>query len=225
MWNPFVRNDEDPADMSGPQRIHYQHPQAREKLAAALRHNMLKKYNPAISPVILLCIGTDRSTGDCLGPLIGTKLQQKKLPILICGTLDEPVHAVNLQETLDRINGRFENPFILAIDACLGRTESVGYISVKDGPLTPGTGVNKNLPQAGSIHIIGIVNVGGFMEYLVLQNTRLSLVMNMADLISDGIEKCLLELPMPELSLTLATMPPAKAECSAGILHDEVLTY
>jgi putative sporulation protein YyaC len=225
MWNPFGRKDEDPADMAGPQRIHYQHPQAREKLAVALRQNFLKRYKSALSPVILLCIGTDRSTGDCLGPLIGSKLQQRELPIVVCGTLDEPVHAVNLQETLDNLNGRFEDPFILAIDACLGRTESVGYISIKDGPLSPGTGVNKSLPAAGNFHIIGIVNVGGFMEYLVLQNTRLSLVMSMADLIADSIEKCLRELP-------LAAVPPAKAEgggdnasADARIIRNEALTY
>ncbi|MBT1288497.1 DUF1256 domain-containing protein, partial [Phocaeicola dorei] len=26
-------------------------------------------------PLILVCIGTDRSTGDALGPLVGTKLE------------------------------------------------------------------------------------------------------------------------------------------------------
>ena len=26
-------------------------------------------------PIIFLCIGTDRSTGDCLGPLVGEKLK------------------------------------------------------------------------------------------------------------------------------------------------------
>ncbi|MGB4008573.1 MAG: DUF1256 domain-containing protein, partial [Bacillota bacterium] len=36
-------------------------------------------------------------------------------------------------------------------------------------------------------HITGIVNVGGFMEYLVLQNTRLSLVIRMAEAIAGGI--------------------------------------
>lgn len=34
---------------------------------------------------------------------------------------------------------------------------------------------------------MGIVNVGGFMEYFVLQNTRLSLVMRMAHVIADGL--------------------------------------
>jgi hypothetical protein len=37
------------------------------------------------------------------------------------------------------------------------------------------------------MHIVGVVNVGGFMEYLVLQNTRLSLVMRMAEVISTGL--------------------------------------
>ena len=33
----------------------------------------------------------------------------------------------------------------------------------------------------------GIANVGGFMEYFVLQNTRLNLVMKMADIISQSL--------------------------------------
>ncbi|MNJ05080.1 hypothetical protein D3C73_1661750 [compost metagenome] len=37
------------------------------------------------------------------------------------------------------------------------------------------------------MHITGIVNVGGFMEYFVLQNTRLSLVMDLAELIAKAI--------------------------------------
>lgn len=28
-------------------------------------------------PVVVVCIGTDRSTGDALGPLVGTKLHNK----------------------------------------------------------------------------------------------------------------------------------------------------
>lgn len=39
----------------------------------------------------------------------------------------------------------------------------------------------------GDIHISGIVNVGGLMEYLVLQNTRLHLVMSMAELIARSL--------------------------------------
>lgn len=37
------------------------------------------------------------------------------------------------------------------------------------------------------MYITGIVNFSGFMDYLILQNTRLSVVMKMADMISMGI--------------------------------------
>lgn len=139
-------------------------------------------------PAIILCIGTDRSTGDALGPLIGTHLSRLNLPQLhVYGTLDEPVHATNLEETIQLIQRSFVNPFIIAIDACLGRTDSVGCITLANGPLKPGAGVHKKLPEVGEAHITGIVNVGGFMEYMVLQNTRLNLVWRMSENISSLI--------------------------------------
>lgn len=139
--------------------------------------------------IVILCIGTDRSTGDCLGPLVGHKLASYHTFKYghVFGTLKEPVHAKNLEEKIDDIYKIIENPFIIAIDASLGRTENVGKINLYSGPLHPGAGVNKNLKSIGDISITGIVNISGFMEYLVLQNTRLSLVMEMADIISLSI--------------------------------------
>jgi len=49
------------------------------------------------------------------------------------------------------------------------------------------------LPPVGDMHITGIVNVGGFMEYFVLQNTRLSLVMKMSHIIAEAIFLSLLD--------------------------------
>ncbi|RJQ32519.1 MAG: spore protease YyaC [Peptococcaceae bacterium] len=140
------------------------------------------------TPKILLCIGTDRSTGDCLGPLIGTKISNTKQNFFtVYGTLDHPVHASNLQEKLKEISHLYHKPFIIAIDACLGELENIGCISLGNGSLQPGAGVNKALPSVGNIHITGTVNVGGFMEYVVLQNTRLNLVMRIANIIAEGL--------------------------------------
>ena len=140
-------------------------------------------------PAVILCIGTDRSTGDALGPLIGTHLSRLDLPKLnVYGTLDEPVHATNLQENIQFIQQLYVNPFIIAIDACLGRMDSIGCITLANGPLKPGAGVHKKLPEVGEVHITGIVNVGGFMEYMVLQNTRLNLVWRMSEDISTLIK-------------------------------------
>ncbi|MFS1510953.1 spore protease YyaC [Chengkuizengella sp. SCS-71B] len=138
--------------------------------------------------IIVLCIGSDRSTGDSLGPLVGYHLSHfKDCTFDIFGTLEEPVHAVNLNDKLAEINKNYHNPFIIAVDACLGKLTSVGHIQVGSGPLKPGAGVNKSLPSVGNIHVTGIVNVSGFMEYFVLQNTRLNLVVEMSKIIADSI--------------------------------------
>ncbi|WP_426450393.1 spore protease YyaC [Paenibacillus sp. S-38] len=150
-----------------------------ERLIASLQHV------PSQQPIVLVCVGTDRSTGDALGPLVGSHLRRLNVDGLhLYGTLDHPVHAMNLNETLNTIHQHYNNPFIIAIDACLGQLTSVGCIQVGQGPVKPGAGVNKELPPVGHMHVTGIVNVGGFMEYFVLQNTRLSLVMNMAEIIA-----------------------------------------
>jgi len=175
-------------------KIHWEDPLAVAKLCWDLTARLRKAGVKRDRAKVLLCIGTDRSTGDSLGPLIGSKIQSLIQDYLhVYGTLDEPVHASNLKEKLEQIYSSFKDPYIIAVDACLGSIESVGHISIGDGALHPGAGVNKDLPPVGDLHITGIVNVGGFMEYLVLQNTRLNIVMKMADLIAEGVSRTITE--------------------------------
>jgi len=161
-------------------------PSSSQEMAARLR-NILQNANVNNQDIIVLCIGTDRSTGDALGPLTGSRLKSLHLHPHIYGTLDQPVHATNLAEILGIIRQNFSNPFIIAVDACLGKMENVGYVSLGRGSLKPGAAVNKDLPMVGDIYITGIVNVGGFMEHLVLQSTRLNLVVKMAEIIARGL--------------------------------------
>lgn len=166
-------------------RISHDDLHAAEHLAEELLTNI-----PTVTsrPIVFVCIGTDRSTGDSLGPLVGTLLEEKDLQAFyVYGTLDEPIHAVNLADKLTEIQAKHVDPYIIGIDACLGRVKNVGVIQVGNGPVKPGAGVNKELPAVGDIHITGIVNVSGFMEFFVLQNTRLNLVMRMAKTIANGI--------------------------------------
>jgi putative sporulation protein YyaC len=169
------------------ERISHEDPLAAENLATELISHF-----PTIKsrPIVFVCIGTDRSTGDSLGPLTGTLLLEKNISsFFVYGTLDDPIHAVNLAEKLKEIHEKHFHPFIIGIDACLGRVKNVGMIEIGDGPVQPGAGVNKELPEVGSIHITGIVNVSGFMEFFVLQNTRLNLVLKIAKTIANGIYK------------------------------------
>jgi putative sporulation protein YyaC len=215
MWNyPSKKKPEkiDPANNNF--RTHIDQNLAAQMFQTDLSRFLSQLYDPSFE-LIILCIGTDRSTGDSLGPLVGSKLVDSGIEsAMVFGTLDLPVHAVNLPQTIAQIQTQYQKPFIIAVDACLGRFESIGYISIKEGPLQPGTGVNKNLPAIGDLQIVGIVNVGGFMEYMVLQNTRLNLVMKMADIISQGIYREVQKLTprldtviVPEFQLELETLP------------------
>ena len=73
------------------------------------------------------------------------------------GTLAEPIHAMNLEERLTEIHKLHNDPFIIGIDACLGKVRSVGIVQIGEGPVKPGAGVNKDLPAVGNAHITGIV--------------------------------------------------------------------
>lgn len=170
-------------------KVHIDEDRALEKFSRLLGETMARLVPEASArEIVVMCIGTDRSTGDCLGPLVGSKLAEHPLNCFtVMGTLDEPVHAANLSEKLEQLFSTSENPFVIAIDACLGRLDCVGLVNIGIGSLRPGAGVNKTLPAVGQLNITGIVNVGGFMEYFVLQNTRLSVVMKMANIISSGL--------------------------------------
>jgi putative sporulation protein YyaC len=139
------------------------------------------------SDVYFICIGTDRSTGDAFGPLIGTELIKRGYTNVV-GTIDDPVHAMNLDEIIATLP---KHKKIIAIDACLGKVESIGKMGFNTGPMKPGAGVNKNLTPVGDYALTGIVNVSGFMEYFVLQNTRLATVMKMAGMVVNAISNVL----------------------------------
>jgi putative sporulation protein YyaC len=168
---------------------------AASKFSSAFENVLSASMKEYHKNIVFVCIGTDRSTGDSFGPLIGYKLNSLRYSnVHVFGTLDTPVHAKNLDEVLEEIRLKINKPFIIAVDACLGKMESVGYVTVGSGPIKPGSGVKKELTPVGDMNITGIVNFGGFMDFLVLQNTRLSLVMKMADIVTGGIKSVLFKM-------------------------------
>lgn len=169
-------------------RVYTDRPSASEQIAAALVEATLLAL-PQKRPLVVVCVGSDRSTGDTLGPMVGTLLQDRGFPYTLYGTLQEPVHAQNLAETKEIIYRNYTQPFVLVIDAALGESEAVGVAVVESGPLLSGVGVGKILPAIGHANLRGVVNVGGFMEHFVLGNTRLGFVWSMAHVIADAVRQ------------------------------------
>ena len=142
--------------------------------------------------VLLLCIGTDRSTGDSLGPLIGYLLKNQELKhIRVLGTLNRPVHAMNLEDTLSIVEQYYQDHVIVAVDASVGMHDHIGCITVGRGSLKPGLGVSKELRSVGDLFITGVVSSCGDYDPLMLQSIRLSVVKRMAECISESV--CIVE--------------------------------
>jgi len=134
----------------------------------------------------IVCIGTDKCIIDSLGPLVGTMLSKENLDIDIYGTLENPVHAKNLIENIKIIKNKNYDK-IIAIDACLSNNKNLGIIEAREGPITPGKGIGKILPEVGDLSIIGIVNSSNKEFHDLVQETRLSLIYEMAEVICEGI--------------------------------------
>ena len=151
--------------------------------------------------IVFLCIGSDRITGDCLGPYIGHLLHPHESPqIFVYGTLSDPVHALNLEKCSRLIGQLHPHALVIAIDASLGQKKHLGYVTIANGALYPGAAVHKKLPPVGHIHITGIVNIAGTLEQLTLQTTRLSTVISIAEQIAGGI---LMTIPKADIMQTL----------------------
>ncbi|VEF49701.1 putative sporulation protein YyaC [Bacillus freudenreichii] len=114
--------------------------------------------NSASKDIIFLCIGSSRSTGDSLGPMVGSMLKEKGVSFHVFGTMDEPVHALNLNAALENIHNKFADPLIFPIDASLGDASQVGEIYLMKGPLVPGRAANQTLHPIGEHHIRAVVN-------------------------------------------------------------------
>ncbi|MPQ42549.1 spore protease YyaC [Clostridium tarantellae] len=161
-------------------KINYNSPLAYYKIASFLKDYITDN-------TIIICIGTDKCIGDALGPLVGTLLKENLFPLKVFGTLEFPIHALNLEKKLSEITTLYPNSSIIAIDACLGESKSIGEIHTRNEAIHPGKGVGKKLQSVGDTSIIGIVDSSDSVELFTNRPIRLNLIMQMAKVICHGL--------------------------------------
>lgn len=117
---------------------------------------------------IVVCVGTKKVWWDKLSPMIGTILEKNNFPLEVIGTMKDNVHALNLEEKIASMD---KSKRIIAIDSAVGERRDVGIIEVGNIPLTPGSGVDKDLGSIGDCSIIGVTiekrraTLGNFREF------------------------------------------------------------
>lgn len=156
---------------------HYKAPSTIEELSKYLSNNITL-------PLLIFCVGTDRCIGDALGPLTGTILKKQLLHLPVYGTVENPIHALNITSSLRDIKKSYPNSFIIAIDASLGNGDEIGNIIIRKSPLYPGKGVGKRLPAVGDLSIVGIVEDASSDVASTIHNIRLHFIMSMAEIIA-----------------------------------------
>jgi len=161
-------------------KTHYDSPNSYMEIADKIKCYIKKD-------TIIICVGTDKCIGDCLGPLVGSLLVENNFPLPVFGTLEYPIHALNIEENLKSINKLHPNSLVIGIDACLGEESSIGEIHIRDYPIHPGKGVGKRLPEVGNISIIGIVDSSDTAAFFTNRSIRLHLIMEIAKIISKAL--------------------------------------
>lgn len=150
----------------------------------------LKKIIPAFTcPPVVVCVGSDLSVGDSLGPVTGTKLVEKLrgLNVYVYGTLARPITAHEVKYMGQFVKNTHPGSPVIAIDAAVGVAGDIGLVKVTNRPLTPGSGANKKLNKIGDVSVLGIVAEKSLFNYSLFSATRLNVVYKMAEIISEGV--------------------------------------
>ncbi|MDE6850859.1 MAG: spore protease YyaC [Clostridia bacterium] len=165
-------------------------------LAAGGEVLALKRILPEISGApVIVCIGSDLSVGDSLGPVTGTKLKEKLqgCNVYVYGTLSKPITAHEVKYTNQFIKNTHPNSTVIAIDAAVGAAGDIGLIKVAKRGIKPGSGANKRLSKVGDVSVMGIVAEKSLFNYSLFSSTRLNIVYKMAEIIAEGVATFIIE--------------------------------
>ena len=155
----------------------------------------LKKSTPEGASPVILCIGSDLSVGDSLGPVTGTKLKQQLagLNCYVYGTLAKPITAHEVKYMNDFLRLTHPASPIIAIDAAVGNAGDIGLIRVAGRGLRPGSGANKRLAKVGDVSVMGIIAEQSVFNYSLFSASRLNVVYKMSEIIADGVTSFVLD--------------------------------
>lgn len=168
------------------------------------KESFIRKFQECISEeknsqnyceIVFLCIGTDRLIGDCFGPLVGSKLEERfrKLNISnfnVYGTLRENICYTNIKEYIKKLKLIHPNACIVTIDAALAEKSSLGNIYVEKKKTKIAKGLNKENVEVGDISIRAVVGKNYKLSnynFFSLQNVSLNEVMKLSIIVADGI--------------------------------------
>lgn len=156
-----------------------------------LQFSNLLKNNSNNQEIVFLCIGTNRVIGDSIGPIVGTNLKKKidkNRNIKVMGDLENNICYENIKEYIARLS--FSRSFIVVIDSALSNEENIGKVFVQNKGLKYGESLYKDNSIIGNISIKAVVGKNAynkFKNFKVLRNTSINRVIDLSNIVSNGI--------------------------------------
>ena len=147
--------------------------------------NKQKTENPNLT---FLCIGTDRVPGDSIGPIVGSNLikyieENNIKNINVIGNLENNYNNTNIRE----LNNE---DITIVIDSAISNTYDVGDIVIDEKNIKIREALYDSKELYSNINIKCIVGRNfkdSNANFLMLQNVKLGIVLNMAEELSNNL--------------------------------------
>ncbi|WP_248278446.1 spore protease YyaC [Bacillus sp. DNRA2] len=132
-------------------------------------------------------IGSNRISGDSLGPFVGTLLDDL-FPnhLTVFGNLKLPLDCISIESEISKLSLPGHS-FVVAIDSVLGNDNTINSIVVQNGHIKPGKGLGSDLPPIGDCSVMGVVVKNDCDLETELLFSDLHLIYTMANNIAKGI--------------------------------------
>lgn len=148
-------------------------------------------------PILFFNIGSARSLGDAVGPLLGTLLVEAgaaSSDVVVMGTAEDPIHARNISDKIEAAKASYAESVCIATDAAVGN--HVGSMRLTPGMLVAGAARHRMLPPIGDYSLLvttiegrnGCVNTLDAMVYCSNIGLIYGLARKMADAIVLGLK-------------------------------------
>lgn len=124
--------------------------------------------------IIFVNIGTDRIIGDIFAPTLGSYMEERKSKLKFYGTLENPIHAKNIDTKMNEIYEKHPDSFIIGVDSSIGK--EVYQFKIRDCPLRPGSGFDKSLINVGDISMV--FSVAEDSDLFLFKSIRFGIVYN-----------------------------------------------
>lgn len=168
------------------------------KFVQDLKEKMQEYDSKKFSHIIILCIGTNKLVGDCIGPMVGEKLNSKlkkqkcNKNIIIYGNMKHTLNFKNARQVIEKIYMFYKKPFIITIDSALGTEKMIKQIVVDKGKIKIGNSLGRSICYNSNINIKGVVgeNKNTLKENIqTLKIVKPELVIELSNVVANGICK------------------------------------